>query len=114
MRQDEERRFEEGTLCFEFGPSWECVVKYDACSAYTHGIGKLQGSLKNVPVGTKGVDFVALRKGHLYSLEINDFRGHRFSSKSSRGGEVMLEACLKVRDTLTGLLGSHSKEDDTL
>lgn len=106
--------FEEGTIRFAFGGRW-VVEKWDASAVYTRGVGTLGGALTGADgearhEGTKAVDFVGVLDGDtLYLLEVKDFRGHRIENKRRQLHELPLEIGLKVRDTLAGLAGAHSK-----
>lgn len=93
------RVFDEGKLRFQFGPSWT-VEKYDDHRDFLQKIRTLQG--------TKAVDFVSvLGEADIYLIEVKDLRGHRIENKARiSDGQLALEVALKVRDTLSGLIGA--------
>jgi hypothetical protein len=92
----------EGSISFEFGDDWEIVEKWDACSAHTEGVGKLDGS--------KAVDFVGVHGGELYLIEVKDFRGYAIENKERQVHDLPLEIGHKVRDSLAGLVGRHQRD----
>jgi hypothetical protein len=109
------RVFVEGRIEFRFDDAcWE-VEKWDEHPAFTGplGIRRLNGGLTDpasgdrVPEGTKAVDFVGLSAGDLYLFEVKDFRGYAAVNARRQEHELPLEIGLKVRDTITGLLGAH-------
>ena len=51
----------------------------------------------------KAVDFVAVRDGNLYLIEVKNFRQFRIANKPRFGGSLQAEISLKAFDTLAGL-----------
>jgi hypothetical protein len=102
--------YEESAFRFEFGESWSHVQRWDSCTAYTNGVGTVQGTLDARIEGTKALDFVGIRNGELWLFEIKDFRNRPIQLKD-RLNELPLEIALKVRDTLAGLVGRHHHDD---
>jgi len=107
--------FVEGRIEFRFDDAcWE-VEKWDDHPAFTGSLGirRINGELtdpvsgKQLPEGTKAVDFVGLSAGELYLFEVKDFRGHAAANAHRQEHELPLEIGLKVRDTIAGLLGAH-------
>jgi hypothetical protein len=101
--------------CFAFAAPWTIAIKYDDTAFYREGPERLKGDLtersngntKVIPQATRAVDVVALKvPDRLLLLEAKDFRGHRVENKHRMSGEVILEAALKVRDTVTALVGA--------
>ncbi len=115
----------EGRLVFKFGPSWR-VEKYDEQPVHTKGIQAVHGPVRctnrdcaskdekasckscnrELGVGTKAVDFVAIREGEPYLIEVKDFREHRIENKDRVRDDLAVEVAFKVRDTLAGLVGA--------
>lgn len=91
--------FDEGSLRFSFDSSWQ-VVKYDDTPLYRDGVGV-------IPF-TKAVDFIGLRKGTLFLVEVKDFREHRIENERRlTEGELAVEIAQKIRDSIAGLVGAH-------
>lgn len=123
----------EGRLVFKFGPSWN-VEKYDEQNVHAKGIQVVQGPVRcankhctrrgdnascpschyELGVGTKAVDFVAIRNGDPYLIEVKDFRGYRIENKGRLRDDLAVEVAFKVRDTLAGLLGAVNTDDRTV
>ncbi len=101
---------------FLFGDRWTVAFKYDDTDFYRKGPERLKGELtertgdqlKVIPQGTKGVDVIALHPHFgLLLLEAKDFRGYRIENKHRiNRGEVAIETALKVRDTVSALIGA--------
>lgn len=107
----------EGALRFEFGASWRHVLKYDAAPLYREGIEGLKGKAAcdlclgelscerchhKPTIDARAVDIVGNHGGHLYFIEIKDFR-RRGAPKPA---VLATEVARKVRDTLAGLIGA--------
>lgn len=120
------KEFQEGSLKISFDDTWTCE-KWDGCSSFRQGIGKLNGRLleehkctkcnekTGCEAGTKAVDFLGVRNNNVYLIEIKDFRTSRIPNKDRHEEDLPLEIALKVRDTLAGVIGaSVMKTDDTL
>jgi hypothetical protein len=104
--------------CFEFGDRWSVAFKYDDSGFYRNGPERLKGDLverssitaKVVPQATRAVDVIGVHATDgLFFLEAKDFRGHRIANRHRIEGEVALEVALKVRDTVTALIGAARK-----
>lgn len=96
--------FAEGNLQFSFDSSWQ-VVKYDDTPLYRAGVGVIPE--------TKAVDFIGLRKGTLFLVEVKDFREHRIENEYRlTEGELAVEIAQKVRDSVAGLVGAHRTTAD--
>jgi hypothetical protein len=120
----------EQRLVFKFGPSWQ-VAKYDEQPIHTKGIQVVQGPVRclhkecplprekatclhchrELGVGTKAVDFVAVHDGAPYLIEVKDFREHRIETKDRLRDDLVIEVAFKVRDTLAGLVGAFHAGD---
>ncbi|MBI5543158.1 MAG: hypothetical protein HY901_04675 [Deltaproteobacteria bacterium] len=100
-------QLDESRLRFEFGESW-MVVRYDKSSSF-RSISVLNGELWDGDAprnqGTKAVDFVAVREGALFLIEVKNFEGHERGTRLRLERELDLEIGLKVRDTVAGLVG---------
>lgn len=97
------KAFRERDLEVTFDESWECE-KWDDCQSYRAGIGKLQG--------TDAVDFVGIRGGTLYFIEVKGLRDYRIEARN-RHQTLPDEIALKVRDTIAGVVGaSIMRKDD--
>lgn len=96
---------------FTFSDRWKAAFKYDDTSFYRNGPEKLKGGLEGHPQATRAVDVVGLHdKAGVLLLEAKDFRGHRIANKRRiTDAEIVVEAALKARDTLAGLVGAARK-----
>ncbi len=101
-------RLDESRLRFEFGESWT-VLRYEDSSGF-RSISVLTGELSEGDTrrthGTKAVDFVAVREGLLFLIEVKNFEGHERETRVRLERELDLEIGLKVRDSLAGLVGA--------
>lgn len=93
---------------FTFDDEWKIALKYDDTACYREGIERLKGEIDKVPQSTRAVDVLALHTtAGLLMMEVKDFRGHRIANKHRiTNKEVILEAALKIRDTVAGLVGA--------
>lgn len=102
----------EGSLRIEFDASWT-VLKWDEHVVYVDGVARLNGQLTDpgtgaaTPEGTKAVDIVALDANALHFIEVKDFRGFAVQNAFRQETELPLEVGLKVRDSLSGVLGAY-------
>lgn len=87
----------EGRLKFAFDANSWVVLKWDADSAYVHGLGK-------VPTAC-AIDLIAvLNRSTLCLIEVKDPRGYRIKYKKTiTSGEIVEIVATKVRDTIAGL-----------
>ena len=101
-------QFDESHLRFEFGESWT-VLRYEDSSGF-RSISVLSGELSDRNTrrmqGTKAVDFVGVREGVLFLIEVKNFEGHERETRVRLEREFDLEIGLKVRDSLAGLVGA--------
>ncbi len=93
----------EEDLDFTFDATWQVCSQWDKEAAYN--------DLKGQASGSKGVDFVGLRAGALYLIEVKDYRtSERQSStreKLADAGDPLADIVAgKVRDTVAGLVGA--------
>lgn len=109
--------FVEDKIRFEFDPGLWIVEKWDDSQTFLDGIRKLNGKLSNpndltkdLPQGTKAIDFVGVHADALYLFEVKDFRGYQAANAHRQEKELALEIGLKVRDTLAGILGVFSHD----
>jgi len=99
----------EGDLDFRFDVSWQVCSQWDKEAVYS--------DLKGQASGSKGVDFVALRAGALYLIEVKDYRTSE-QQRSTRekladAGDPLADVvAAKVRDTVAGLVGAARMERD--
>jgi len=84
----------EGRLSFEF-KEVDFAEKYDDWEHYRNQYNSACGS-------SKGVDFVVLKDGEIWLIEIKDFRQHRRTKAIDLADEI----ALKVRDTMAGLVSA--------
>lgn len=94
----------EGDLVFTFDAEWTLVLKWDDTAAFKNGL------CKQIP-GSKAVDFVGVRGGTVFLIEVKDYRGSEHTpitrSTLRDGGEDLISAvAAKVRDTVAGLVGT--------
>jgi hypothetical protein len=86
----------EGNLKVTFDETWQCA-KWDDCPSYRHGIGRLQGS--------DGVDFLGVRAGCLYLIEVKNYREYRIENRGKHENLPQV-ITVKVRDTIAGVVGA--------
>ena len=93
---------------FTFGNAWKIAFKYDDTNFYRGGPEKLKGKIDGHAQSTRAVDVIALHdEAGLLLLEAKDFRGHRIANKKRiTDSEIIIEAAIKARDTLAGLIGA--------
>lgn len=88
-------------LSFAFDDTWH-AVKWDDHEAYRGGVGRIQ---------KRAVDFCGVRGGHVFLIEVKDFRGHGIENKERLAGgdeeDLATEVAHKVCDTVAGLVGAH-------
>lgn len=106
-------RFVEGSLSFEFSADW-AVEKWDETPFYRRRHQRLCGELDGKGEGTKALDFVGVHRGQeLWLIEVKDFRRHPIESgPRMESAELALEVGLKVRDSLSGLVGARQMDVD--
>ena len=86
-------------LLFDFDDDWK-ITKYDDWKFYKN--------FCSVGNGMKAVDLLAISpESHLYLIEVKDYRFHR----RQKSAEINDEMCLKVVDTLAGLLPAKLNSD---
>lgn len=93
----------EEDLDFSFDASWKICSHWDQEAVYS--------ALKDHVSGSAGVDFVALRSGALYLIEVKDYRS--FERRRATRETLMDDGrpladivAAKVRDTVAGLVGA--------
>jgi hypothetical protein len=94
--------FKEGNLDVRFS-DWEKVIQFDKHIDYE--------KVKNIIPNTKGIDFVGIRNGKAFFLEMTDFRNHKEDKNikiqlNDKGNELMIEVAEKVKSTLACVLAA--------
>lgn len=95
--------FREEDLDFTFNADWNVCSHWDQEAVYS--------DLKDQVSGSAGVDFVALRPGALYLIEVKDYRTFEKDDstreKLADDGRPLADIVAgKVRDTVAGLVGA--------
>lgn len=93
----------EEDLDFAFDADWKLCSHWDQEAVYS--------DLNEQVPGSKGVDFVGLREGALYLIEVKDYRTFESQSatreKLADAGRPLADiVAAKVRDTVAGLVGA--------
>ena len=91
----------EEDLDFTFDATWQVCSQWDKEGVYS--------DLKTQASGSKGVDFVGLRGGALYLIEVKDYRTveHQSSTREKLTDDMLADiVAAKVRDTVAGLIGA--------
>jgi len=93
----------EEDLDFAFDADWKICSHWDQEAVYS--------DLNEQVPGSKGVDFVGLREGALYLIEVKDYRTFEHQSatreKLAEDGRPLADiVAAKVRDTVAGLVGA--------
>lgn len=87
---------DEKGLSFSF-EGWEFVVPYDKSPFHLERVVRALN-------GTKAVDFVGVREGRVYLIEVTDYRNA--GEHDLRSGKVFCETGQKARDTFAAIVGS--------
>lgn len=100
-------KYREEYLDFAFDASWSVCSHWDREAVYE--------SLKQQASGSGGVDFVGIRSGKLFLVEVKDYRGSEKDSstreKLADDGALLADAVArKVRGTVAGLVGAARTE----
>ena len=101
--------FREQDLDFTFDKDWQVCSHWDEEVVYS--------DLKGQVSGSHGVDFVGLRAGMLYLIEVKDYRTFEQETatveKMADDGDPLADlVAAKVRDTVAGLVGAARAGQD--
>lgn len=95
--------FREEDLDFAFDADWAVCSQWDKEAVYE--------ALKRQVSRSRGVDFVGLRSGQMFMIEVKDYRASEEQSttreKLADDGDPLADVvAAKVRDTVAGLVGA--------